>query len=234
MGGRRVNVVVNPARAGRWLFGATIGFLAAYVVTQGFRMMGHQRLFNFIPLLDVNRERSLPTWFSSVVLLGGAVAVAAIAAHARKHRLPYFGHWVGLAIGFALLSAEEVATLHEMTALPIRTALGTSGLLFYAWIIPFSAIVVLILIVYLRFLAHLPRRTAKLFVGAGALYLGGSIGVEAVGGMLHEREGIQTPLYVFTVLVEEAMEMFGAAIFAVASLEHLAALEFDARIRVCD
>ena len=227
-----MDFVVTPARVGRALIGATLLLIAGYVVTRVFLLMGHQRLFNLIPLLDLNRERSIPTWFSSVVLLGGAVTVALIAAQVRHKGLPFFAHWVGLTIGFALLSAEEVAGLHEMTALPIRTALGTSGLLFYAWILPFSAIVVLILLAYLRFLAHLPRRTTGMFLGAGALYVGGSMGMEAVGGMLHERDGIETPWYLLAVLIEESMEMLGAALFAIASLEFLAGLGFDARFRV--
>lgn len=227
-----MNLQLTSARAARFLFGVPALLVLAYVVTRVFYVMGHQRLFNMIPLFDLNRERSIPTWFSSVLLLSGAILAAAVAAHVRESGLPYFAHWTALSLGFAILSSEEIAGLHEMLALPIRLALGTSGLLYYAWIIPFTGIVLLVFLAYLKFLAHLPRRLAVQIILAGALYVGGSIGFEAVGGMLHEIGGIETPLYMLTVLMEEGMEMFGAALFSYAMLEHLARLGFEARLRV--
>ena len=73
----------------------------------------------------------------------------------------------------------------------------------------------------LRFLRHLPTRTALLFVASGAAYVGGALGVESLGGWYSGAHGADNPIFVTILTVEEVLEMVGAGVFLHALLAYL-------------
>jgi hypothetical protein len=95
------------------------------------------------------------------------------ATAARKERAPWCWHWYGLAAGFALMSIDEVAGLHETFNMLIT---GT-------WVVPALLFVAAVVVVYGGFIFHLPRRTRLLMMGAGAVYFGGALGIEHLSNM---------------------------------------------------
>jgi hypothetical protein len=52
------------------------------------------------------------------------------------------------------------------------------GAIAFFWVVPGTAFVFIVLLAYLRFLAHLPQTTRRLFLLAGALFVLGSLGLE--------------------------------------------------------
>ena len=120
---------------------------------------------------------------------------------------------MGLAATFLFLSIDEMLGFHERLIEPTRSVLNASGLLFYAWVVPYAVGVVVFLAVYLRFLFRLPRRTAVLFVIAGAIFVGGAIGMEMLGGLCFEVSGSKNLLYVGLQTIEEILEMAGIVVF---------------------
>ena len=62
---------------------------------------------------------------------------------------------------------------------------------------------------FIPFLRRLPKRTAILFVVAGAIYVGGTVGVEIIGEPLDS----DTMAYNLLTVLEEGMEMFGVIFF---------------------
>ncbi|MEZ4568912.1 MAG: hypothetical protein R2849_00980 [Thermomicrobiales bacterium] len=92
---------------------------------------------HIVRFVDLNREVSLPTWFSvsmlsSAALLTGIIATAAWSAGDRYRR-----HWAALAILFAGFSIDEGAQIHDSQgSTPLRDIVGTDGLFYYAWVIP--------------------------------------------------------------------------------------------------
>lgn len=160
-----------------------------------------------IPWLSVDAEQSIPAWFSSSALLLSAVLLHAVSWRCPPRTTPR--QWNILAVIFVFLSLDEAVALHEKTILPLRSAWGTSGLLHYAWVIPAGIAVAVLAIVYARFLVSLPPRT-RMFVIVGALlYVGGALGVEALGGQQAEAHGQSNLAYVTLSTVEELMEMLG-------------------------
>ena len=92
-------------------------------------------------------EANVPTLYSSVALLSSSMLLAFIAlAHKRNgsSSLP----WVGLALVFLFLSVDEIASIHEKLGGPVRELLGTSGLLYFAWFIPYGIALLVFVAIY--------------------------------------------------------------------------------------
>jgi hypothetical protein len=170
-------------------------------------------------VLDYDREQSLPTWFATFLLSCAAVLLTWMARTLRS-RGEASGWWAFLAALFFLLSVDEQVALHERAMQPLRDALGTSGAFEYAWVLPGSALVVVLGILFLPFLARLPSRTRRRFVAAGVLYVAGALGGEMLGGLLYTRvaPGLLARL---GIVVEETLELAGAGVFVVALAGHI-------------
>ena len=68
-------------------------------------------------------------------------------------------------------------------------------------------------IAYARFLIHLPRRTCVLFLLAGAVYVGGALGMEMVAAVYDQSHGYENAVTASLSTVEETMEMLGLVLF---------------------
>jgi hypothetical protein len=174
-----------------------------------------------VRLLWLDAEGNIPSWYSASLLLFCSVLLAAIAFAHKQNRLGYVVHWLVLSLIFAFLSLDETAQLHELSISPLRDALDTTGFFYYAWIIPAGLCVTLFVVGYLRFLTKLPARTRRLFLLAGAIFVGGAIGVEAISGMQASLHGEQNLTYHLVITVEELFEMTGIVVFIYALLDYI-------------
>ena len=176
---------------------------------------------SLVRLIWVDEEGNVPAWFSASLLLLCSVLLAAIGAVTRNRQRAYAVHWLILSLVFLFLSLDESAQLHERSIEPLRSAFGVTGFLHYAWIIPASICVLLLGLGYVRFLATLPPKTSRLFLMAGALFVGGAIGIEALSAkqasLLVEKDFI----YHLIVTAEELFEMAGLVLFIYALLDYI-------------
>ena len=83
---------------------------------------------------------------------------------------------------------------------------------------------------FLRRLHHLSPRTARRFVLAGALYVGGAVLFELPLGWWTARHGDDGLGYYLIVWCEETLELAGLTLFAGALLERLAGVAGDRRV----
>ena len=131
----------------------------------------------------MDNEQNVPTLCSTLLLFISAILCAVIAHAHHRRRGSYVPHWVGLALIFSVLALDEFASIHERATLRVRALLGfEGGLLRWAWVVPAGLAVVIVAIVYLRFLGHLPRSTRRGLLAAGILFVGGAIGFEVLSG----------------------------------------------------
>ena len=144
-----------------------------------------------------------------------------IATATRRSGGRFVRHWVFLALTFAYLSLDESAYLHEILIEPLRNRLGTGGLLYFAWVIPGAAAVLIFGLAYLRFLWNLNRRSRFLFVAAGLVFVGGALGFELIGGALAESFGFESIRYTVIMTIEETLEMCGLILFVFALVDYL-------------
>jgi len=183
---------------------------------------------------DLDHEINVPTWFSSTALSGCAGLLAMICLANKRVGCRYVLHWGLLAVAFLYLSIDETANLHEILIVPLRRRLGAGGLLYFTWVIPGAACVGLFALAYLKFLFHLDKRTRYLFMLSGAVYVGGALGVEMLGGALADWYGLLSLRYLAAMAVEEVLEMVGVALFLYALLGYLRDHVGCLKVRVTD
>lgn len=176
-----------------------------------------------VRLFNLNAEANVPTWFSSSLLLLCSLLLAVVGAAGRSRGNDVLSRqWVGLSLVFALLSLDEAAAIHETSVRPLRAMLGASGPLHFTWVVPGALFVLAFALANLRFLRALPRRTRRLMLLGGALYVAGALGMEMVGGMYQSSRAASGASYRIVMLVEEVVEMLGLVTFLYALLDHVA------------
>lgn len=168
-------------------------------------------------LFDVDREQSIPTWFSSAQLLVVGLLLLAVVRERLASAAPITAALAILAAVFLFLSLDESASIHEkITAYAFRreihwlTALsfrGNHGV----WIAVYAVLTVAVVALSQRGLRQLWQRARveMLWLGAGfAVFGGGAVGLEIVSYQLREH----ARLFVLELAAEELLEMAGVSL----------------------
>lgn len=193
---------------------------------------GHDTAKGFIPLFHVATEGNVFTYFSALLLLLAAGLFAWIGRAARFRGRPFARHWTALAAIVLLFSVDDATAVHERLIVPVRELLEVGGLLYFAWVIPGALFVLAVAAVFFRFVAHLPRSTRRHLVVGAALFFGGALGMELLGGLHYESYGDQTITYSVLTTVEESMELAGVLVLLRGLLRHAAARAPFAGVRL--
>jgi hypothetical protein len=222
-------------------------------------MWGDVRLLEPLRLFNVGDERNIPTWFESILFLLCSILLAVVTVAKKQRNDRYSLHWGALSIILLLLSLDEVASIHEAIGqqserlLNSITGFTPSGAIQFFWVVPGAIFVLVVLLAYLRFLAHLPQTTRRFFLFAGALFVLGALGVEmltaqvvsssegisswivsASGGIVDRgsASAIPTILKGLQTSVEEMFEMLGLTAFVYALLAYIGSYVDDISVRV--
>jgi hypothetical protein len=198
-----------------------------YLIENRLDHEAHATLIQVIDLFSVNAEQTIPTWYATLLLLGAAVVLAHITLAKRVRQESHTRYWGGLALIFLYLSIDEAAVIHEIASDAIQALVTTTGYLEFPWLIAALPLVLLFGLLYVRFLFHLPRRTALLFVLAGVIYIGGAMGIEAVSANQYSLEGGVTFPYLVISTMEELCEMWGIVVFIYALLSYAAEKQYS-------
>lgn len=182
----------------------------------------HDSVFGFVPLFEMNTELNVPTYVSSIGLLFCGLAALYVWGRLEQGvRLRM--HWLVLALAFFAMSLDEFAMLHERLDQPVKALLeGTSGVFYYAWIIPVGTFALVFALAYLPFVWRLPPRPRVLIILAGASYVAGAIGLEMLGGAYHDSHGGRDFAYGLITTAEETLEMLGILLAATGLLSYIA------------
>ena len=223
----RAAATVRPARVLRrttqvmlavWVVLA-VGQLIGKLIKYG---LGRDTAFGIVPLLDLNQESSLGTWVSGLLLATCAVLSACGALAARGPERPWRANWWLLSGVFLLLSMDEVSAVHDKLTPYLRAALGgTTGVLYFAWVLPALVLGLVFLLLQLRFLRHLGPTGSALAL-AGCVYVLGAAGFEMAQGVLSDGDGTGSPYGIFPT-IEELLEFAGVMLALRALLRHLLA-----------
>lgn len=205
-------IIIQPKTVSFILVLIIAGLVLANITGQVLRYdFGYNNLI--IRAFDLDYERNIPTFFSSVLLLISASMLGSIAAVKKKEQDSYTLHWTMLSVIFLFLAFDEIVSVHEHLIEPLRSALHLGGVFYYAWVIPGILAVVCFAVLYFRFLFHLPKRSRFLFSIAAILYIGGAIGGEMIGGRYAFLHGVYNFSYSMLTTVEETLEMAGILVF---------------------
>ncbi len=173
--------------------------------------MDFPHIKSFIRLVDVDTEMNIPTLYSSFAMFVASALLALVGYMHRARKESYFP-WYGLAFIFTFLSIDESSEFHEMLVGPVRETLNTSGIFYFAWVIPYGILAIILGIAYFRFLLNLPRNILALFVMSGVTFLSGALGLELIGGVIAQNFGTDSLIYAMSYTCEETLEMLGIAL----------------------
>jgi hypothetical protein len=179
----------------------------------------HSHIYGLVPMFDFNGEQNLPTFYSTLSLLLCSALSAAKAAVSRRSGARWEFHWTGLSMLFLGVALDEQFILHERAIVPLRHLLNLSGFLYFAWVVPYGLMVLVLAVIYIRFLTHLHSSTRRRLLIAAVLYLAGALGMEMIGAAYYERIGSVNNLqYELMATAEELLEMAGVIVFIQALL----------------
>jgi hypothetical protein len=165
--------------------------------------------------VDMDREQSIPTWFSTVQLFTIAILLLLLARVSKQLR-PYL---ILYGLGFMFLSVDEAAAIHEklidsVTRLQWKWLLWlTFGGSHKAWMVPYVVIGLVVLLLSYRFFLLLWRkfRHETVLVAVGlVIFMIGGIGLELLS-FHFEDAPTETP-YAWSVAGEEFLEMAGMTV----------------------
>jgi hypothetical protein len=219
-----VEIRIDARKTATCLLAAVLFLAVAHVGASVLRYeLDITHAWGLVDTFDLNFENNVPTFFATMLLVTCATLLAVVAL-----KPPGEGgdgiYWKSLALLFLFLALDEDASLHELLIDPVREVLPVSGPLFFAWIIPYGLAVLVIGLLYFRFVLALQARTRSLFIVAGGLYVAGALGFELLGGWYMSRhDELEDLPYSFLVAGEEVLEMTGLVAFIYALLDFLAA-----------
>lgn len=213
---------VSARRLAAWVSAAIAGLLFAHTIVQLLRFTtGNARLYGLSYLFSLGAEGNIPTLYASFSMLFCAFLLATIGLAQRPGQPVSRRYWFGLSLIFGFLAVDELLEVHEKLIDPTREYFGASGALYYAWVIPYSIGALVIVAAYVPFLLRLPRRSAILFVLAGAIFVTGAIGFEMLSGTVYVPGMPLNARYVVIQTFEEVLEMSGTGIFIFALADYI-------------
>jgi len=190
---------------------------------------GHDVVFGLVKLFSLNQEGNIPAWYSSILLFAGAsvaglVGVAIGGARSRG--------WKGIALVLAFFSLDEIASFHERLAVP-REYLGQlAPVRDNTWVFVGVVVVGVLVVMFLRTVLASPPPIRRAVLVAGAIYAGGALGMEVLGGIWSLGHGRVNWVYAVIGVLEEGGELLGATLFLDAGLKYLETLGvFSVRVR---
>ncbi len=181
----------------------------------------HSRIVrSYFLFFNFDHELNAPTFFSTALLAIASSLLFIIALHLRKNQGQYLRLWIFLGIIFFYLAIDEVARLHEKLAAPMDNLFDLSGPLgFFPWIIGFIPFLIILGLVYMKFILALPNRTRNLIILSGVIYVLGAIGFELAGGWYTINFGVNKDMRFILYTIEETLEMLGVLLFIFALLD---------------
>ena len=217
-----IRFIIRPRFVFRLLAGIIITLVILSLAGQVSKyFLGHGRLLGLVRTFHVDYEPSVPAVFTVLLLMANAIVFAIIATATRRRGGRSLG-WFGLALLFVYLAFDEGAELHDLATKPLRAAFDFGGIFHFAWVMPALVVVTLIGLIYVRFIIALPAQTRRWFVISGAMYVGGALGVEMIGGAYLDAIVVRNFTYELIVTVEETLEMVALALLLRTLLIHAA------------
>ena len=205
-----MKVTVYQTRVQRFLvIVITIVALAGLAVEIAEDSLGLDDPYDLLDLFSLSYEANVPTWLSACMHATSALLLALIASGKRQSGAPFVRHWWGLSIIFAYISIDEFVQIHE----EMNAWFDLSGALYFGWVIPAAILVSIFVLSDWRFLARLRWMTRCRFIRAGAVFVGGAMGIELILGYWTDLHGSHNLGYAIIDWVEESMEMVGAGLF---------------------
>lgn len=202
------DITISPGGVTR-----VLGVIAAALIVLGIlssivtHALGRPTVFGLVPLFDLDLENTVPAFFSALLLVAIAGCLFLIGRttapdDTRSHRT-----WYAMAAVAGFMAVDEAASIHELLIRPTGALLGNEGVLYFAWIVPGAVAVLLVGLLFGRFVTRLPRATRRILITSALIYGTAVLGVEALGGARASASGMDNLTYDAIVTLEEGLEL---------------------------
>ena len=171
---------------------------------------------------DLGHEPSIPSFFSSVLILFAASIAFLNCLLKSKAKMS----WQVAGVVLVCLAVDETVMFHEMLNAGMKAGGFSESQFYFPWTVLGALFVIVVFIVTLPILIQSQRKYSIRFVAAGAIYVTGAIGVENIAANIFfhagsEAEGVKTISHWIAQTIEETLEMVGMAFFAISALANL-------------
>jgi len=215
---------VHPRQTALFLLAVVILLTVLHCIAQAVLVYnGNQAVMVIARSLDLDIEKNIPSFYSGLALFFSSFLFFCISLLERKK----YRYWLGLAAVFLFLALDEVFILHERlgdyTGKLIKSTemFEASGLLYFPWIVPYSILMIILGLFYVRFIFHLPHKTTVLFILSAIIFLTGAAGFDMLGGREAELHGYYSITYSVLYTIEEFLEMSGVVLLIYALLDYI-------------
>jgi hypothetical protein len=177
------------------------------------------RIFELSNRLDLDDETSVPSWFSHVLLLTIGLAAGLAAYLQTEKRLRWI--WGSIASLSVIMSLDEAASLHEHSLQTLHVYVfkeAAPTVMQNAWLLVLPIVLALAIASGYVLYNYFPRRTAKLFILGGVIFLTGAVAVDLLSTAVSEESFAHQGVMVG---VEESLELVGATIILYAIVDYI-------------
>lgn len=189
----------------RWVMILVAGFLLVQAaLSLGF--IGYVKGVPGTRQFNMDSELNLPTWWSSSILVATALVCVGLWLTGSRMNRPSI-QWLGIAFGFMLLSAEEIASIHE----DVGVAVGGSADNVSVWPLVYAPFAAVFIWMMVRAVRELPRPIALLATAGLLSYV--SVLIVEVLSLSSESNA--------TILAEENLELLGTGLMFAALASEL-------------
>lgn len=185
-------------------------------------VLAHFLLKSKYGFFDLDGEQNLNSTYSGLKLMviAALVAVQFLIAWRIKEKMSKIIIWGLVALSFIYLGLDEMVALHERAGFVMNNLTGLTGFkgASFNWIIYYSPLIILALVVYAKLLFMLwqEEKTAFVFILIGAVFMASALTAETIGGKIVYPQGVLTRdfhLYFIFIIMEEVFELLGATFF---------------------
>lgn len=225
------------AAVGRSLLAICVVIMALHVMSVVVRTLARPNggtLADVLALLNAAQERSLASWWTSTLLVACCLLTVAAGRLAGEGALTGRAtwSWLVLTVVFALLSLDEVVSLHERGAAWTAAVFETGSLLArLGWTIPAAAALMVSLLFLVPAFRAIPARPRAVVLAGLATSIGGALGMEVVNVLL-TNAGARYLWRHLAMAVEEAAEMTGVVIVLLGLLTAVQVRRTDSQLTV--
>jgi len=175
---------------------AIISFLVIAHSIQAYLFL--EDLIEYVGFLDLDVERNLPTFYSSVAIEMCGLLLLFIYFYNRHIGNSYRWAWLGLSLIFIFLGIDEATKIHENFGDMVEPLVDAQGVLYFPWVLPYGIAVSILGAIYIPWLLHIPKKTCIRFIFSGIVFLSGAMGAEIISALYAEQYGTSSPQYTWT------------------------------------
>jgi hypothetical protein len=218
-----IEITLNPKKVSL-LFSSIVVLLTLVhtaVLALSFQFDDNPVILILVELFDLDLEANIPSLYSAFAILVCSLLFFVIALYKREHLNYEKLCWLGLGFIFFFLASDEAFQIHEQIGDITENYVKATGFLYFPWVVPYVLVMIVLILLYLKFLLGLPKKTTILFMVSAIVYLTGAIVFDMLGGREAELHDYDSIAYYVLYTVEEFLEMTGIVILMFTQLAYI-------------